>query len=302
MKFQKQRGKKLLAGGMVAALGAFVFASMALAAPHNPKGEFAQFGDCPLNRATISDCIYSVTSSGSFTIGKKTVPLKNPVTLQGGYEGSGSEIQFYGAEDGNTLSKTPQPVPGGLAGLVNCNEISNFILRATCRATFENGLTGVNATVELAGPTKGFLPNVKLNTENLLFEEGVALQLPVKIHLENPLLGSTCYIGSDSKPVIIPFTTGATSPPPPNKSIHGAAGTFTANPEFTLLTFSGGKLVENAFAAPGVSGCGGFPFELILNPIVNGQLGVPSAAGKNTAILEGKIQDANAQAVRASEK
>ena len=297
MRFTKRRGKRLLAGGMTAALGAFVFASMAFAAPHHPKGEFAQFGDCPLNRATITDCIYSVTSTGSFTIGKKTVPIKNPVTLQGGYEGGGSGISFFGAEDGNTLSKTPQPVPGGLLGITAPSYWPKF-LRDLFNETIEKGLTGVNATVELAAPAT----SIKLDTENLLFEEGVALQLPIKIHLENAFLGSACYVGSTAHPIVIPFTTGATAPPPPNKSIHGAAGEFSANPEFTLLTFSGGKLVENAFSAPGASGCGGFLVEYLVDPLVNEILGTPAAAGKNTAILEGKIQDAAAPAVRASEK
>jgi len=45
----------------MAALLAMVFASSALAASHNPKGEFAGFKECPLNRATITDCILSVS-------------------------------------------------------------------------------------------------------------------------------------------------------------------------------------------------------------------------------------------------
>ena len=54
--------------------------------------------------------------------------------------------------NGITLSKAPQPVPGGLAGLVNCKEISNFLLRISCEVTFENGVTGLDSTLELARP------------------------------------------------------------------------------------------------------------------------------------------------------
>jgi len=284
---------------MAAVLGMLVSASLALAAPHHPKGEFAQFGDCPLNRVTISDCIYSVSNGGSFTIGKKTVPIVNPVTLQGGFEGVNPNVQFYGAEDGNTLSKTPQPVPGGLLGITaptwwpkSAQEWFNKLIN--------EGFTGVNATVELTGPTSG-LTNIKLNTEALLAEKGTALGLPVKIKLENPILGSSCYVGSDSKPIQINFTTGTTSPPPPNKPIKGAAGKLTFNEEFTLITISGGKLVDNSYAvSEGANGCGGF-FSFLVDPLVNSILGTPSPAGKNTAILEGKLQDANAEAVRASE-
>jgi hypothetical protein len=291
MKFSKLRGKSLFAGGMTAILGACVFASMAFAAPHHPKGEFAQFGDCPLNRTTITDCIYSVTGGGSFTIGKKTVPIKNPVTLQGGFEGSGEAVKFFGAEDGNTLSKTPQPVPGGLLGITAPTYWPKFLQELFNEEVINKGLTGVNATVELAAPAT----QIKLSTENLLAEKGTALQLPVKFHLENAFLGSSCYIGSNSAPIVIPFTTGQSG------KLHGAAGTLSFNEEFTLITISGGKLVNNTFAAPGANGCGGFLVELLVDPLVNSILGLPSASGANSAILEGKLQDANAGAVKASE-
>jgi hypothetical protein len=284
--------KKLIAGGLSALLASLVFASLALGSVHHPKGEFAQFGECPLNRVTITDCVVSVSSSGSFTIGKKTVPLVNPVTLQGGYEGGGSEIKFYGAEEGETLSKTPQPVPGGLLGITapkwwpkSAQDWFNKFIN--------EGLTGVTATVELTGPTKG-LTNIKLDTENLLFEEGTALGLPAKVHLQNPILGSNCYIGSNEHPVQIDFTSGTSG------SLKGSAGEFSANEAFTLLTFSGGRLVNNTFSAPGVEGCGG-GLSFLVDPLVNSILGVPAGSGKNSAVLEGKIQDAAAKAVKASE-
>lgn len=290
--------RKLIAVGLTGILAALVLASSAFATAHHPKGEFAGFGECPLNRATITDCVLSVSNGGFFQVGTKTVPLKNPVTLQGGFEGASPNIKFYGAEEGNTLSKTPQPVPGGLLGITAPTWWPKFI-QDWFNNLINEGFTGVFATVELTGPSKG-LTNIKLNTENLLFEEGTALGLPVKIHLENAILGSSCYIGSESKPVQIDFTSGTTSPPPPNKPLKGSAGEFTANEKFTLLTFSGGKLVNNSFAAPAASGCGGI-FSFLVDPLVNSILGLPSAAGTNTAILEGKLQDAAASAVKASE-
>ena len=285
--------KKFLAGGLMAVLGALVFASTAFAASHNPTGEYAQFNECPLNNVNINDCVFSVSSGGGFTVGKKTVPLVNPVTLQGGYEGFGSEIKFYGAENGNTLSKTPQPVPGGLLGITAPTWWPKFI-QDWFNGLINEGFTGVNATVEIAGPTKGYLPNVKLSTENLIFEEGTALGLPTKIHLENAILGSNCYIGSDKSPVQIEFTTGTSG------SLKGSAGKITFNPTFTITTISGGKLVNNTFAAPAASGCGGI-FSFLVDPLVNSILGTPSASGKNSATLEGKIQDAAAESVKESE-
>jgi hypothetical protein len=270
-----------------------MFASSAFAASHHPTGEYAQFNECPLNRTTITDCVYSVTSGGSFTLGKKTVPIVNAVTLQGGFEGEGSEIEFYGAENGSTLSKTPQPVPGGLLGLLNCKTQTNPIIKGLCETALENGLTGANATVELMGPTKG-LTDIFLSTENLLFEEGTALGLPVRFHLENPLLGSSCYIGTSSKPVQINFTTGT------DGELSGDGGTLSFNEAFTIITVEGGVLVNNSFEVPTSNGCGGI-LSLLVGPVIDSVVGLPAGKGSNSGTLEGKLQDAAAKPVKASE-
>jgi hypothetical protein len=286
--------RKLIAAGLTALLASLVLAGTAFATAHHPKGEYAQFGECPLNRSTITDCVYSVSSGGYFTVGKKTVPLKNPVILQGGFEGAGEEVKFYGAEEPSTptLSKTPQPVPGGLLGITAPTWWPGF-LQSWFNEQINKGFTGVNATVELTGPEHG-LTNVKLNTENLLFEEGTALGLPVKIHLENSILGSSCYIGSNSSPVQINFTTGQSG------ALHGSAGEISFNEKFTITRIKGGKLVNNTFAAPGANGCGGI-FSLFIDPLVDSILGVPAGSGSNSAVLEGELKDAVAREVKASE-
>jgi hypothetical protein len=284
--------RKLIVGGLTGVLAAMLFASSAVASSHNPTGEFAQFGECPLNRESITDCIFSVTNGGSVVIGKKTVPLKNPVTLQGGFEGVGEEVEFYGAENGDTLSKTAQPVPGGLLGIEAPKWWPEF-LQEWFNEFINNGFTGVSAIVELTGPTKG-LTNVKLSTENLLNQEGTALGLPVKVKLNNAILGNNCYIGSEEAPIQIDFTTGTSG------ALKGSVGTLTFNKEFTLITISGGKLVNGTFAAPGAQGCGGI-FSFFIDPLVDSILGLPSESGKNSATLEGVLKDAAAFAVRESE-
>ena len=140
-------------------------------------------------------------------VGKEKVPIEKTITLQGGVDKF-----FTGEEDlhssvrkmATLLPKVPQKVPGGLAGLVKCNEISNFLERIACEAVFENGLTGVNATTELAAPAS----SIKINMIALATAKGIALSLPLKVHLENPLLGSSCYIGSNAHPIVIEFTLG----------------------------------------------------------------------------------------------
>ena len=142
--------------------------------------------------------------------------------------------------------------------------------------------------------------SIQLSTSSLLSEEGTALALPVKVHLENPLLGSSCYVGSNAHPVELPLTTGTTSPPAPNKPISGSAGELGFNEAFSLLTIKNNSLVNNSFAAPAAEGCGGL-FSFLIDPLVDAKLGVPAAAGHNTAILNGTLKVASAEAVVASE-
>lgn len=283
-----------LIGAAVAAIATFGLTASAYATAHHPKGVFAPFADCPLSNPATSSCIVAATEGGEFVVGKETVPIVKTITLQGGVSEATGE--FIGAEDGNTLSKTPQKVPGGLAGLVKCNEISNFFERLSCEVVFENGVTGVNATTELAAPASA----IAINISNLANAEGTALSLPVKVHLENPFLGGSCYVGSNAHPIVIELTTGTTSPPPPNKAIKGNPGELELGGGGALATIHNNVLVNNSFPAPGAEGCGGL-LSFLVDPIVDGKLGIPSAAGHNTAILKGTLSLANAEAVKASE-
>jgi hypothetical protein len=304
MKFLKsasrphRRRGRIAAAVIAASMGVLGLTSVATAAPHNPTGEFAPFADCPLNNPAVFDCFYSLSSGGTFTIGTKTVPLKNPVTLQGGLELlEAGGFNFVAAEDGNTLSKTPQPVPGGLLGITAPTWWPQILQDLFNELVINQGLTGVTATVELAKPAS----SIKINLVNYLEQNGTALGLPVKVKLGNAFLGNNCYIGSNSNPININLTTGTTSPPPPNTPITGAIGTPKFNEAFTLLTLEGGRIVDNSFSAPGANGCGGILFSWAVDPFVNSILGTPSPAGRNTAILEGKQQLAEATAVKASE-
>jgi hypothetical protein len=279
MREQISRARLVVVAVVVVALTTMGFASMASA--HTPP--YDRFNNCPSTNPSVNKCVQAITNGGTVVLGKKTVPIVNPVTLQGGLSVEFEKEEhffnnFIAATPGPTLTPVAQPVPGGLAGLVNCKEISNFLVRLGCESVFENHLTGVNSVLELARPASEII----VSEENLAFESGLAMQLPVKVRLENPLLGSECYIGSSSSPIIWNLTTGTKGSPP----ITGTAGTLTLPEKGKIAQFEGAKLVDNTWSAPGASGCGGFGVELILNPIINASVGVPSAAGKNTAILD----------------
>ena len=127
-----------------------------------------------------------------------------------------------------------------------------------------------------------------LSEIHLAEEEEVALKMPAKIHLENPFLGKSCYVGSSSSPINMELTTGSTAPPGPKKSIAGTAGELEFLEAGSILHAKGAALVDNAWSAPAASGCGGI-LGFLVNPIINGQIGLPAAAGKNTAILKNTI-------------
>jgi len=236
---------------------------------------------------------------------RSTKTKKHEIILQGGIDRNEEKETetFVGALNGETLSKTPQNVPGGLLDLINCTEITGtgfleVLAREGCKLVFENKTTGVSATTELAKPAS----SIGISTSNLVNEEGVALSLPTKIHLENTFLGSECYIGSSSSPVTLNLTDGTTSPPPPNKPISGKLGDLTAKLSEGLpyTETVENTLVDNAFGVPKASGCGGI-FSFIIDPLVDSKLGLPSEPGHNTTVQNGKNKLATAEYVRDSE-
>ena len=279
---------KRAALALVMPLATLAFASPALAAP---KGEYAAFAECPTSNAELSACIVARAEGGAITFGDETVPVVNTQTLQGGFieEASGA-LRFVGAANGDTLTKTAQKVPGGLSGLVNCTEISNKEEREHCEAIFENKLTGVYATVELAAPAS----DIGLNEFNLETEMGTALSLPVKVKLENPLLGNGCYIGSNSSPLVVELTSGTSG------SLKGKRGTFSSRAEGGILVVSEDSLVNNTIAVPGATGCGG-SFSSIIDRIVDARLAIPAAAPKNKVTLNGTLEQTGAETAREHE-
>jgi hypothetical protein len=291
-------GRTALLLALAVSLATLGFAAPALAL--KPTGEFVNFGDCPLKNPAVNHCIFAQTLSGHFSIKTTEVPITKTITLQGGLivnEETGSET-FVNAEDGNTLSKTPQSVPGGLFKIV-APEFFPEPLRKIFNEFISKGITGVNATTELVGP-------VSLNRFAILGEAPNALTLPVRVHLENSFLGNNCFVGSKTHPINLGLTTGTTSPPLPNTPIKGKVGEVEFLGTEGHLVIKNNSLVNNTFAAPEAEGCGSQILFGLFTGIIDGavglELGLPSASGNNTAILNGTLEDALAAAVVKSEK
>lgn len=293
---------------LAAALSGALAASDAVAG--TPSGAYAMFQYCPYTDPNVASCVYSVTSSGTLSIGNTSLPITQPIILQGGLAdlGPGPLFDAVGAP---TLIAPAANVPGGLLGVVNPAPDWPGPLW-TLFWTLVGTVNNVSATMELVGTTQTNFGNA-LNppTDG---SDPTAVRLSARVHLQNPFLGDTCYIGSAANPIVIQLQTGTTNPPLPNQPISGNPGTlnfiFTDPVNYIgYLEEDGISLVDNSFAVPGASGCGnvalGLPIltpvlETLVSAAVNLKVGLPSAGGKNTAILNGTTSIAAAAYVLGS--
>lgn len=285
-----------IAVALMAPLASLGLASVALA--KEPAGDFSVFKQCPRFTPGLTSCLNTQVASGEYVLGHLTIPITNPITLQGGVsinQETGAETFVY-ALNGETLPSAPEPVPGGLLGILSSSHLPRPLGKIIDR--FEKRhLLDLTATPELAQPENG----IGINESNLINQEGATLTLPLKFKLDNPLLGDRCYIGSRSDPVVLNLTDGETHPPAPNTPIKGKIGEIEFKDEFTFIAIKNSTLVDNAFAVPKARGCGGF-FSFLVDHLIDAQLALPSPAGNNTAIQNGMLSVATTEAVIASEK
>jgi len=317
LKHRSRRAAGLRTRTLAIAVTALVLPVTALAsaspAMAEPKGIFKIFKECPTEVPVVTVCNYNTTTSGEFKLGSTTVPINKTIIQQGGLIPTGNpenEREFFGypAKNGESLSKTALNVPGGLTGLIKCETLAEPF-RALCKIALESGPLEVTATTELVANEKN---PVIFNEQALSEEKGTAVTLPVRVHLKNTFLGNSCYIGSESSPLELHLTTGATSlasPPAGWKSIHGKKGTPETLEEKGLVSLrvKNNSLVDNTFAAPGAEGCGEatilfIKFKGFLDGVVNEKSKIPNKAGENTAILNGELAAASSEEVILSEK
>jgi hypothetical protein len=253
---------QLLSAAAVAVLAVVLLAPAAQA--KEPAPGYEQFAGCPSpeEKAGLAVCLSSVITGGHLQIGSKDVPIKKPLTLSGGAD---AEFEGFSYNSKGGLSPVKQEVPGGVIGLTGLDWLVNFL-----------GIEELKLYVitELAGVPSNF------NIESVT--------IPIKAHLINPVLGNSCYVGSNSNPITLKLITGTTNPPPPNEPITGKAPEVSVD-EKGIVHVDNGTYVDNAFSVPGASGCvlklfGFIPISL--NGFVNSQSGLPAAAGTNEAVQD----------------
>jgi hypothetical protein len=255
------------------ALSAMAMLSPAAQAAEELNPGYEQFAGCPnpfTENEKIVTCLRSVITGGNFKMGSKDVPIEKPITLTGGVE---NELKNFSYNSEGGLTKVKQTVPGGVIGLTGLDWLINFLNVEQLK---------LYAVTELAGtPTFTDLNNTTL---------------PIKVHLINPVLGESCYVGSNAKPITLNLTTGTTSPPAPNKPITGKPAKTGVDPVLEIFFAKEGIFVDNSFAAPGASGCvlqlGIIP--LNIDALINVASGLPSAAGNNETKQNFELELVNA--------
>ena len=272
MKSKRYVGFLLTVVGLLMAFAAL----SPIAQAKKPNPGYEQFAGCPnpsTENAKVKTCIRAEITGGHFQMGSKNVPIEKPMVLSGGVETIlGLSPLYYNSEGG--LSKVKQKVPGGVIGLTGLTWLLEFL--------GSEALT-LYAVTELAGTP--------------IIGSTAFAQLPIKVHLENGVLGSKCYVGSNSEPITLNLTTGTTSPPPPNTPITGKEPRITFEPEREITQGHEGEYVDNSFAAPGANGCVLTLFGFIpisINGLVNSQSGLPSAAGHNETRQNFNVEAVNA--------
>ncbi|MFJ4124907.1 hypothetical protein ACIP3U_26730 [[Kitasatospora] papulosa] len=274
------------AAGAVAASAALVMPltatpAGAATAAAQLNGSWAPFDRCPVDApamlATDGDvdvplCVTSTSPSGTIKLGNVTATTGS-TNLQFGvvqHPAEGTYTVVPPAAGSIVSGKTT--IPGGLLGIMCPSNVP--VVSAVCGQITNATLNKVTATVESAGTPTEFSLVAGISS-------GPIVKLPVKIRLENPLLGSNCYIGSSSNPVLL--RPGNLSAPGISASRFNADG--SENPDegsMIQIALSGAAQGDGQFSVPKASGCG---LGGILSWAIDLKVGLPAAAGSNNLVL-----------------
>jgi hypothetical protein len=217
--------------------------------------------------------VVSTSPSGSIKLGKTTVTTGR-TNLQIGVVQNSDGTSTVVAPAGGALVADSATVPGGLLGLMCPSNIP--AITAICEQLSNSTLNKITATVESVGAPYDFD-----QTAGILTDQPI-VAIPVRIHLENPFLGSKCYIGTAAKPIVLRPENRQF--PEFGMSFFRGDGTVAEDGEMSRINLTGATQNDSSFAVPGASGCGLGLFGLI-DAAVNAKTGLPSAAGNNSLTL-----------------
>ncbi|MEU2978954.1 hypothetical protein ABZ678_18625 [Streptomyces hirsutus] len=264
------------------ALGALASLGTATAAAPALNGEWAPSTRCPVDSAPMlaadglrktPQCVVSTSAGGSIKLGKTTV-VTGRTDLQIGVVQNADGTSSVVAPPSGALVADSATVPGGLLGLMCPSDVP--VITAICRTLDDSSLNRITATMESVGAPYAFDQTAGILTDLPI------VALPVRIHLENPLLGGKCYIGTASNPIVL--RPKNLNYPEFGMSFFQGDGTPDEAGEMSRINLTGATQNDSAFAVPAATGCG-LNVGLI-NAAVNAKTGLPSAAGNNSLTLD----------------
>jgi hypothetical protein len=272
----------LLALGAATVLAVAIPGGVARATTLN--GDWAPFSRCPVSNSSMlaadganvfDECIDSQSPSGTMTLGSQTVTLGESDLQLGVLVNTSTGTDTPVAPADGAVVAAPVTIPGGLLGLMCSGDVP--LLTALCDSISDSSLNTVTATIEAAGTPYNLSLGASLGHKHPI------LSLPVMIQLSNPILGSDCFIGSTSDPIVLnPVNTAA---PTGTTDFFDPNGTSDPNGVLTVATLTGMNQQDSTFAVPEATGCG----PALLSPIVDGVVdlkeGLPSGSGNNILTL-----------------
>jgi hypothetical protein len=268
----------------IAILGALVVAGLLVpvgsASAQELNGIWAPFTRCPVDHPTLlatdgvendPTCIANNSPSGEIKLGNQVNQTGN-ANLQLGASIRDADATFtLVSPPGGALVADPVNVPGGLLGLMCPSDVP--LVSAICDGLVGSPLNAVTAQVESVGEPSDFNRSATLTMGEPI------ITLPVRVKLNNPVLGPNCAIGSASNPIVLRPENTTT----PDLTITPGRldGTPDETGELVNLTTES-QQGDDTFAAPGASGCGLLG---VLNPAIDLKLGLPSPSGNNYLVL-----------------
>ncbi|TRV78929.1 hypothetical protein FKN01_11895 [Streptomyces sp. 130] len=262
------------------ALAAIASMGTATAATTTLNGSWAPFSRCPVDDPAMlaadgatdtAICVSSHSASGSIKLGNTEVPV-GASDLQVGVVNHPGGTSTVISPAGGALIADSAKVPGGLLGLMCPNDVP--VVTGICNTLTDVNLNRVTATIESVNTPTGFQLVAGTTTGKPI------LTLPVRIHLENPLLGDKCYIGSSSNPILL-RPQNLTQPVISSEKFAGDGTPDTAG-QMNRLNLLGATQTDTTYSVPGTNGCGLLGS---LNWAVNLKTGLPSASGNNNVTL-----------------
>lgn len=229
-------------------------------APEATPLTFDGWGTCPVEDKAVSTCATVVVRGGDMSIGGMKVPIPDGgLKIAGGVkygapDPEGNFEQIFVPQAGTSgVFSNPISIPGGALGIDT-----------------PLNLTQITATVEPVG-----IPSVDVLD--------LKVSMPVRLKLDNALLGDSCYLGSQSNPVTLNLgTTGN----PPSQPIGG---------NYQGAVFPGVTHTDKTFAVPAATGCGPLGS---LNWAVNLRAHTPSATGHNDLATTSDVYTVPARRIR----